>query len=166
MLALGEFDIIAGRFEYPRRRKTGLGEKVMSNLIVPDDSKKSMARVIIQAKQITYINLFKNDVTPGHATVLADLTLADFGGYAQKNMTTPVVGAALDANGRAVITWDEVTFTRTGGPDNTIYGYYVANNDGALLWCERFDNPVPVTADGIFIKLTPKLTDRSEFLNT
>lgn len=138
----------------------------MSQLIVPDASKKFMAHVIIQDDHPDAIKLFKSNTTPTHATILADLTEADFGGYAAASLDSPVVGSVLDASSRAVITWNDVTFTRTGTPTNTIYGYWVNNANGDLLWVERFDNPIVLDTNGLFIKLTPKLTDMSQFLNT
>jgi len=137
----------------------------MSNLIVPDTGKIAMAKVIIQAHQIAKIDLFQNNYTPDHAASLGLLTVANFAGYAQQTLTTPVVSPVLDGTNRAFITWDPVTFTRSGGPNNTIYGYYVTDDAGNLLWVERFDSPVPVNADGVFLTLTPKLTDMSQFLN-
>lgn len=138
----------------------------MSNLIVPDAAKINMAKVINQNISIYKIDLFKNNATIDHATVIGDLTVADFGGYAQQSMTGGTVSGSLDASFRGYITWDEVTFTRSSSPDNTIYGYFVTAIDGSLLWAEKFDAAIPVTADGIFIKITPKLTDKSQFLNT
>jgi len=140
----------------------------MSNLIVPDASKGPCLACLagITSNIPSKIKLFKNNHTPSHTTTLGDLTVADFGGYVEQSMTTPVVAGSLDAQFRGVVTWDEVTFLRTSGPDNTIYGYWVEDQFANFLWVERFDNPIPVTADGIFIKLTPKLTDKSQFLNT
>lgn len=137
----------------------------MSNLIVPDTGKISMAKVIVQTRQIAFIDLFQNNYSPDHATSLGLLTVASFGGYAQQAMATPVVSPVLDATNRAFTTWADVTFTRSGGPDNTIYGYFVTADNGELLWAERFDNPVPVLVNGVFITLTPRLTDMSQFLN-
>jgi hypothetical protein len=138
----------------------------MSNLIIPDLSKKYMADVLVANHNIDKMRLFQNNYVPSHATILTDLTVATFGGYVQQNLAGPTIGAALDGGGRAVITWIDLTFTRTSSPTNTIYGYYVIDETGRLLWVERFDTPVVVDTDGIFIKLTPKLTDKSEFLNT
>jgi hypothetical protein len=137
----------------------------MSNLIVPDVGKIAMAKIIVQLHHVAFIDLFQNNYMPDHATSLPLLTVATFAGYAQQAMTTPVVSPVLDGTNRAFITWDDVTFTRTGAPNNTIYGYYVSDEAGNLLWVERFDSPVPVNVDGVFITLTPKLTDMSQFLN-
>lgn len=137
----------------------------MSNLIVPDTAKIMMANVLCGLENIFFIDLFKNNHVPSHATVIANLTVADFGGYAQETMVSPVVSSSLDAAFRGVVTWSDVTFTRTSSPTNTIYGYFVTTGSGGLCWVERFDNPVVVDTNGIFIKLTPKLTDKSEFLN-
>lgn len=137
----------------------------MSNLIVPDTGKIAMAKVIVQLHRPNEIHLFQNNYTPDHATSLGLLTEATFGGYILITITTPVVSPVLDSTNRAFITWDQVTFTCTGAPFNTIYGYYVCDDAGNLLWVERFDSPVPVLVTGVFISLTPKLTDMSQFLN-
>jgi hypothetical protein len=165
-LPLSEYYVVVRPVAAGGLELLGVEDPAMSNLIVPDDSKRFLLSVLIGAQAVSKIKLFKNNFTPAHDTIQSNLTEADFGGYVEQAMSTPVVSGSLDASFRGFVTWDEVTFTRSSAPDNTIYGYWVNDSGGNMLWVERFDNPIPVTADGIFIKLTPKLTDKSQFLNT
>jgi len=139
----------------------------MSNLIVPDVAKIEMAKVTAGIRTISKIDLFQNNYSIVHGTTIANLTVAAFGGYAQGTMAGATVAGALDSSSRAVTTWNPVTFTCSGAPlTESIYGYYVTSDTGTLLWAETFDNPVVVNLAGIFIQLTPQLTDMSQFLNT
>lgn len=139
----------------------------MSNLIVPNDSKKTNMQLILNGLFIgTKIRLFQNNYTPVAATVIGDLTEATFSGYAQITLAGGAVAGALDAENRAVITWNAVTFTKAGATGNTIYGYYIVDNGGVLLWLERFDAPISMTTDGAFITITPKFTGKSQYVNS
>lgn len=139
----------------------------MSNLIIPDVGKKKLiapigAFAIISGR----VKLYANNVAFSHSTVVAGLTEAAFGGYANVLMTGAAVEAALDGSGRAVVAFDQVTFTNSSGADTLVYGYYVENGVPDLLWGETFDTPITIFAGGGFLKLTPKLTLASQFLNT
>lgn len=83
------------------------------------------------------IGLFKNDATLTEATVLADLTEADFVGYARgqcQNWTSAVYNAA----GKGEITADLVTFEcSSSGTPNTIYGFFVLDGNGDLFYAEK-----------------------------
>lgn len=140
----------------------------MSQVVVPDVGKKQLLKFLTGevADIPTFIRLFKNDFTPGPATVIGDFTQADFSGYGAAATANPVTAAALDASNRAVVTWDPVTWTKNGATGNTIYGYYVVDSTGSLLWAERFDGSIPMTVDGAFIQITPRFTFKSEFSNS
>jgi len=140
----------------------------MSNLIVPNNAKRRMVGSLSGAYPNTAakIGLFKNNYTIVAATELTDLTAADFSGYAETNLTTPVIVAGLDGSNRAVATWDAVTWTKSGATGNTVYGYYVVNGSNELMWAETFDAPVALTSDGMFIVILPKLTVASQYGNS
>jgi hypothetical protein len=137
----------------------------MSNLIVPDTAKKNIL-TIFSGGITGVMKLFQNNITPAHNTVYADFTEATFSGYASQSLSGASVAGSLDSSGRGVVTWTALTWTKSGATGNTIYGYWVENSSGVLLWCERFDSPIVMTADGAFLTLTPKLTDMSQFSNT
>jgi hypothetical protein len=107
----------------------------------------------------TSVILFKNDITPGLATVLADLTLADFTGYA------PYPVAAWDNTSRDPATGLLQILSASGNPSfvqtgttivNTIYGQAVIDG-GKILLAERFDTPVEMDTTGKRIDLFQKI---------
>lgn len=81
--------------------------------------------------------LYKNDYTPTDATVIADLTEADFTGYARIDLdgwTAAFLNAANIAEMRETLR----TFTATGGATaNTIYGYFILDAGGNLMAVQR-----------------------------
>ena len=52
----------------------------------------------------------------------------------------------LDDDGTPAVYHDPVTFTNTGGPSETIYGYFVTDSDGSFCWAQREAAP-PVYLD-------------------
>lgn len=141
----------------------------MSNLVVPNLSKVYLTKQAALPAQNFYpatIKLFQNNYIPVAGTVIGDLTEATFSGYAAQALAGGAVSGMLDASGRAVAQWNAVTFTKAGATGNTIYGYYVIDGSGNLLWAERFDSSIAMNTDGAFIQLTPKFTGMSQFSNT
>ena len=103
--------------------------------------------------------LFKNDYTPVEGTTEANVTAADFTGYAVIQLTaaswTITQGAPTSA------AYAQQTFTSTAGSQNQpIYGYYVKQRtSGKLVWAERFsDGPYTIVNNGDAIKVTPTIT--------
>lgn len=108
------------------------------------------------------LRLFKNDLTPTPATVLADLTEANFGGYSRLTMTRATWTTPTVVSGCAHSNWDTVAtvWDVTAGPSQTIYGYaYVDASLGVLRFIQRFDSgdihPVVI---GSKITLLPQIT--------
>lgn len=97
------------------------------------------------------IGLFKNDATVNDATVLADLTAADFSGYAA---WTPTHGAAATVSNQGKAAAGSHNFDHNGGGTaNTIYGAYLWNDDtGKLLKAVKFD--APITMDDAADRIT------------
>lgn len=102
------------------------------------------------------VSLFKADVVPDKDTVLADLTPADFSGYAQSAAVvwgTPY----LDASGKATVQGASVQFTQTADTvSNTVYGWMLVGDPAGtpyLICAERFATPVTMTeaSDGIVV---------------
>lgn len=105
------------------------------------------------------VRLFKNDITPDRTTVLADLTEADFAGYAASSAV--VWGAVFsDENDAANVVGGSKQFQASGpvSPAQQIYGYYVTNAAGdTLYWAERFDQPKEVNGAEDAIIVVPGL---------
>lgn len=102
--------------------------------------------------------LFKNDVTPTVATILANLTVADFSGYANATLAwgTPFI----NGSDKGEIDATQLTWTHNGGgTSNTIYGFYVVNAaETILIYAERFPAPILMGTSGAEIKYTPRFT--------
>jgi len=120
-------------------------------------------RVSLNATPAT-LRLFKNNYTPVDGTVVGDLTEADFSGYAAINVTD--LGSPSTVSGRAVtVSAAAKVFTHSGGATgNSIYGYYVTDAGGALLWAERDPAaPAAMSVGGSTYSVTPRLTLATEF---
>lgn len=100
------------------------------------------------------LKLYTNNVTPGEATILSDLTESTGTGYAAITFT----GASWTVTG-GVASYAEQTFTYTGA-EATVYGYYITNNAGdELIAAELFsDGPYVIPAGGGTINVTASLT--------
>lgn len=87
--------------------------------------------------------LFQNDFTPDRNTLIADLTVATFGGYAPVTLAT--WGAPFVPPGEQPrIQHASKQFTPNSGvTPNTIYGWGITNTGGTtLLIAVRLDAPV------------------------
>jgi hypothetical protein len=103
------------------------------------------------------LHLYSNDIVPGDATVIGDLTeVGGATGYAaitllSANWTTTQVGGITTA------VFSEQTFTFT--TDATAFGYYITDESTQLLWLERFSGAAFNIPDGGgTISITTKLT--------
>jgi len=107
---------------------------------VPNQGENGMLTDMLSILNTYKLHLYKNNLTPGDATVIGDFTEADFAGYAP--VTLNAWGAvAQNANAEAETDHPMVTFTCTGpATSNDIYGYYVTNTSGALRWAEKNPN--------------------------
>lgn len=102
------------------------------------------------------IMLWKNNVVPTINTVLADLVVADFAGYA--NFGPVVWGTVyLDTDKSAMVTGGSHEFVASGPtPENVIYGWAIVNTGVTLLLkAARFDNPVAIFGTGAACVVVP-----------
>ena len=108
--------------------------------------------------------LFKNDRTPKPADVIGDYTEADFSGYdGVKNLTAWTAAVTIAGHGSSSA--NGVTWTHNGGPtDNLIYGVFVIDNTGALVWAERNPfGPVLVRPANPVFSYSPVFVDTTEY---
>jgi hypothetical protein len=109
--------------------------------------------------------LFKSMHTPADGDTLATYTAieADFPGYARQQIQN-WLAASTDGTGRALSVADVVTFTRgAGGAPQNIYGYFVVDAAGNLLWAELDPNaPVAINNPGNTYSILPTLTLKTE----
>lgn len=103
------------------------------------------------------ISLFKNDIVPDAASLLADLTEADFSGYAASAAVTWGTPHFLP-DGTAVVAGDAKTFV-TASPApvlNTVFGWYATDGAGTtLLFARRLDTPIVLTGPNQQVAVLP-----------
>jgi len=101
------------------------------------------------------LKLFVNDVNPAQAGVA--YTEAAGGGYAAKTLSNGswTVTPANDPSD-AVYAQQVFTFTGALATNTTIYGYYVEDAGGTVLWAERLIAPFTPANDGDHVDITPK----------
>jgi hypothetical protein len=102
------------------------------------------------------VKLFQNNITSADTDTAGTYTEATFGGYAAIALTAATWGAAA----AGTITYGaQLTFSCTGAPSNSIYGYYVINAGGVLLWSERDAGaPYTIGTNGDAVKMTPTIS--------
>jgi len=106
------------------------------------------------------LRLYKNNVNPiTNATVVGDVTEADFTGYSAITLAGTAWNAA---NAGSIATAAVKEFTSTAGSQSqTIYGYYLTEDSGAttLYWIEAFaGGPYTIVNNGDKIQVTPTIT--------
>jgi len=103
------------------------------------------------------LKLFVLDVTPADTDTAGTYTEAVGGGYAAKTLTngswTVTVGNDPSDAVYAEQTW---TFTGPLTTNPTIYGYYVVDADGVLVWAEKLAASFTPVNNGDQLKVTPK----------
>lgn len=135
----------------------------MSLVIVNNGRTTLLSQLRTWFNSNTFLKLFINNHTPVRGDVAADYTEATFGGYAQYTLSS--WGApALTADFHALITEIVRTFVCTGAPfTNVVFGYYVVDGGGALLWAELAPASFAVDAINKAYTVIPQFTFTSEF---
>lgn len=109
------------------------------------------------------LHLFKSDVAPDDNTTIAQVGGSNevtSAGYAFTELTSGGAGnwtTTQSGTGVTTALYSEVTFAFT--TDAVVYGYYVTNVGGDLLWVERFSGaPFQIPDGGGTISITSKIT--------
>lgn len=132
------------------------------NLIFADEGLEILlARLATPSVQV---HLFTNNITPTRNTVLDDLDLAVFTGYAAVTvLLADFVLSGVTAHTGFLIA-APVAFLNSSGAPVSCYGYAVTEVGGAeLLAAARFDAAPISKADGESFLVTPILGDFSQF---
>lgn len=127
--------------------------------VVPNEAELNLLDTLTGVwGDLAEVALFKSDITPGATTTLAALEAAeaDFQGYARIAATNWT--AAATVGGKATTAADQVTFTKgAGGTGNSIYGWFIVDQLGALISAGRATSPpVDMSTDGAVYKVTPQ----------
>ena len=86
------------------------------------------------------IKLFTNDYTPVAGSVAASFTEMSGLGYASKTLTAGSWTVTTISN-VASGTYAQQTWTFTAGSSQVVYGYFVIDASGVILFAERFASP-------------------------
>lgn len=103
------------------------------------------------------LKLYCTNVTPVDTHTAGSYTACTGGGYADKTLTsgswTVTVG-----NDPSDAVYAAQTFTFTGAltTNGTIYGYFVVDADGVLIWAELLGSTFTPANNGDNVVLTPK----------
>jgi hypothetical protein len=102
------------------------------------------------------LRLYVNDHTPTDDDTVSDYTEASGLGYSSINLSTGGWNYATDVEGVSTATYGSVlTFSFSGGPV-ILYGYYVTDGSGFLLWAQRFSvASITIPAGGGDLDITP-----------
>jgi len=120
-------------------------------IVLPTVSKLAILELLADTGNLldaVKVGLYSANVTLTVDTVLADLTPADFSGYAISGVVvwgTPFI----DGTGRVLMTGDEKEFVATSPftVSNTVYGYYITESTPTtLLYAEAFTTPRIISA--------------------
>jgi len=99
------------------------------------------------------IKLFQNDLVPSPTTVIGDLTVASFAGYAAQDADWGTVYNMPDGGAGVVSPTDPFVATGVGLPQ-TIYGFYFTDTAGtALLGVRRLAEPQTVNVAGDAVQI-------------
>jgi len=138
-------------------------------IIVPIAGEKKMLDKYLAIDTLR-VQLFQTNITPSSTTVLATFTAggveANYSGYTSQSIfIADWTAAADDGTGRAFSTNIlKIFINTTGVVGNNIYGYWITDPGGALLWCERFGSaPIDMLTAGKSFYWLPILTFKSEF---
>lgn len=115
-----------------------------------------LVRTALAGSKMALYKAIASPISP--STVLADITEADYDGYAQKTLTTWNV-PYLDPAGGASIQPGTQQFDFVSGAliTNVVLGFYVLNAAGALIFVGNFDSPIAMAHDGDSIPVNATL---------
>jgi hypothetical protein len=134
--------------------------KAEMTLVVPDGGEVVALNLLFNkvAAQNQVIDLYQNNWTPAETDTDASYTVANFPGYAAKNLTgadwTVTSGAPTQAVAPAQL------WTCSGSTNQNIYGYKVKQvTSGILLFAERLSGvPFNIANNGDNVSVTPTFT--------
>jgi hypothetical protein len=139
----------------------------MSVVVVDLGMLRSVSQLGNGWPRVRRVGLFSNDVTIDRHTTFASLTPAAFSGYdGERDIGTwsvPVI-----EGDRAIVRAAPIIWTYDGGvPSGYVWGYYVVDDDGELLWADkRPELPVAMVAAGQNYTVIPVMTAGTRFGGT
>lgn len=125
-------------------------------MVIPNSGKvlllfNAMCAVDTSQFEDWWIDLFQSDTLVEDESVLADFTLATFGGYVRIEQTRALFNSAVEEATYA-ITGNLATpsWTCTGGAPQTVYGWIMHGQDtGGIYAGQNFDAPRVMSAGAV-----------------
>ena len=127
-------------------------------ILVPNTGEVAALTLFLSAN--VTLKLYSNDKTPAETDVASDYTEVAGGGYTAKILSSGAWSIVAGAPSVASYTYQDFSFSGPTNAPATMYGYFVVNGEGVLLWAERFTGGVlPITPVlGTLIRITPKIS--------
>lgn len=118
--------------------------------------KRAFNKVFASGGDDCVVKLFTNNYTPLTTSVAGDFTEAAGGGYAAITLTAGSFTVSTSSSPRTA-TYAQQTFTFTGALTGSavIYGYFVVDEDGVLLFAEKASSTFTPATSGDTYKVTP-----------
>jgi|688.fasta_scaffold177876_2 hypothetical protein len=133
-------------------------------LVVPNIGETRLLRFLIGNASPTNLQLHlftapTSSSFPTEDTVIGDFTTATASGYAPATLSTASWSVGTDAGVSSALYNFGITFTfGTASGTQNVYGYYVSDNTGNLLWAERFPGaPFALPQTGGEIAIRPQV---------
>lgn len=104
------------------------------------------------------LRLYSNDYTIVAASTEGNLTEVSGGGYAGVALTAANWVTTPGSPTSSAYPLQTFTFTGTIGGSGTVYGYYITNAAGTLVYGERLSAAFTPAVNGDNIKVTPTIT--------
>ena len=111
----------------------------------------------VNGKNLT-MKLYTNNYTPVETSVPGSFTEASGGNYAAKTLANGSWTIETGNTPRDAI-YAQQTWTFSGALDGgaTIYGYFIVDADGNLLWAELLGATMTPASSGDILQVTPRL---------
>lgn len=134
----------------------------MANVFLQQGDVALLDRIVADAFLLADLRLFQNNHTPAVDDVDGDYVEADFSGYASVALSA-WSAAFVNGSGKGEIDGGLSTFSHDGGgTGNTVFGAYVTDADGHVVYAELFPAPQVMEALGNSIDYTPVVTAVSQ----
>lgn len=131
----------------------------MANVFLQQGDKAVLDSLVAGGTVFKNLKLFQNNHTPAVGDVNGDYTEATFTGYSAIDIHSTFGAAFINGSNQGEIDGSQQTFTRSAGAtSNTIYGAYVTDNAGDVVFAEKFPAPISMATAGDAILYTPKIT--------
>jgi len=119
---------------------------------------------LIGPKLVTRYGLLQNDYHPTPLKTMADIQPADFSGYVGLQEVTTWNSPTITGEVAQIILLPISWYRGAGAVSNWIFGYYVVDSAGELLWSERVgDWPGAMLRTGDRYSVIPSFSQTTRF---